>query len=226
MTLACEMSLHAEELQQAYDRIGFSQQHSDFIMIEPQEAPDEYILGLHRTAVHASSSPSERAGMHQALLLIGRSRKSTLLQDMAESGQTLLTVDDAYQALGVNRETPDDMIIWSFKSAADDFHGKKDHYVKCLETIANAPGEERPVISNFLQTGQIGFVEEPKPGSMDVPAGLENIGNTCYLNSILQVSIRDQASPRSGVHLQPHCRDRCAALEALRSGAPDSLSPT
>jgi hypothetical protein len=38
-----------------------------------------------------------------------------------------------------------------------DYPGKKDHYRKCLSIIAAAPGEERPGIQTFLDTGAMGL---------------------------------------------------------------------
>lgn len=50
--------------------------------------------------------------------------------------------------------------------------------------IANAPGQERPAIQAFLEGKDIS--EFQGPARRDIPAGLRNIGNTCYLNSVLQ----------------------------------------
>ena len=37
--------------------------------------------------------------------------------------------------------------------AISEYPGKTGHYRMCLEIIANAVGEERPALANFLNTG-------------------------------------------------------------------------
>lgn len=48
---------------------------------------------------------------------------------------------------------------------------------------AIASSRDSAKIKNFLETGQS---DQPIMGSADSPVGIENIGNTCYLNSLLQ----------------------------------------
>lgn len=40
--------------------------------------------------------------------------------------------------------------------AVNEYPGKVEHYRMCLSIIANAPGEERPGIKTFLETGNKG----------------------------------------------------------------------
>lgn len=40
--------------------------------------------------------------------------------------------------------------------AVNEYPGKADHYRMCLSVIADAPGEERPGLKQFLQTGSRG----------------------------------------------------------------------
>ncbi len=71
-----------------------------------------------------------------------------------------------------------------YESWIADRPSRKDHYRQALSLIANAPGQERPAIQAFLEGKDIS--EFQGPARRDIPAGLRNIGNTCYLNSVLQ----------------------------------------
>lgn len=43
---------------------------------------------------------------------------------------------------------------------------------------------------------RVSDVTEVEAVSADRPVGLNNVGNTCYLNSLLQVSVKDASSSR------------------------------
>ncbi|EIW70776.1 hypothetical protein TREMEDRAFT_68214 [Tremella mesenterica DSM 1558] len=173
----------ASDIQGAYARIGYDQAHAASIEVEAHDAPDEYILDMHKKTMQASSSASDRAEISAALVLIGRERRSENIQQIGRGGQTFISVEDAYSALSAPRDCIDDGLVMQYEMAVAEFPGKADHYRKCLEVIASAPGEERPSIRTFLETGSKDF---SGPARKDIPVGLHNIGNTCYLNSILQ----------------------------------------
>lgn len=71
-----------------------------------------------------------------------------------------------------------------YETWISDRPSRHDHYRMALSIIANAEGEERPVLQAFLQGKDISELQPP--ARRDLPAGLRNIGNTCYLNSVLQ----------------------------------------
>ncbi|ODO08058.1 hypothetical protein I350_03641 [Cryptococcus amylolentus CBS 6273] len=171
------------DLLRAYSLIGYTTDHAETICVAPHEAPNDYILDMHKKAIRACTSPSARQDVNDALAKIGKARESFMLQCMAEKGQTTVSVQEAYEALSAPRDAVDDGLIMQYEMAVNEYPGKADHYRICLSVIADAPGEERPGLKTFLQTGN----RDPgAPARKDVPVGLQNIGNTCYLNSILQ----------------------------------------
>ncbi len=96
---------------------------------------------------------------------------------------TALEIGDAYARLQISeRHVPDETIFAYYKSLLDQAgsaSGSKESYAEALRVIAIDRG------SNFL----LKKLEDPDAdvlGSSAEPVGLENIGNTCYLNSLLQ----------------------------------------
>ncbi|KIR77297.1 ubiquitin carboxyl-terminal hydrolase 25/28 [Cryptococcus gattii E566] len=159
LKVAMERSLDKytdDEVLKAYSLIGYTRQHAEDISIPPQGAPDEYILSMHKSAIQASTSSQQRQDLNKALVLIGRERRSEQLKSMGENGQTLVSVQEAYEALSAPRDAVDDGLIMQYEMAVNEYPGKADHYRMCLSVIADAPGEERPGLKQFLQTGSRG----------------------------------------------------------------------
>ncbi|WVW83772.1 hypothetical protein I302_105793 [Kwoniella bestiolae CBS 10118] len=183
MRVALERSLDkytSDDLERAYNAIGYTAEHAEILCTGPEGAPDSHILDLHKAAVQAASTAQEKQDLARALVLIGRARKSDLMKQLGENGQTLMSVQEAYSALNCPEDAIDDGLLMQYEMAVNEYPGKADHYRNCLSIIADAPGRERPGIKTFLQTGS----REPEaPPRKDIPVGLHNIG---YLNSILQ----------------------------------------
>ncbi|KAK4683835.1 hypothetical protein P7C73_g6382, partial [Tremellales sp. Uapishka_1] len=172
-----------EDLDNAYSRIGYTVEQASTIGVDAAEVPQDYLLTLHKAAFQAATKAEERSAIAEALVLVGKSRKDELMIKLGSSGQIMLSVDEAYSALSAPKDSIDDGLIMQYEMAVEDYPGKKDHYRMCLDIIANDPQNERRAIKTFLETGTKG---EDAPVRRDIPVGLQNIGNTCYLNSILQ----------------------------------------
>lgn len=66
---------------------------------------------MHKSAIQASTSSQQRQDLNKALVLIGKERRSEQLKSMGENGQTLVSVQEAYEALSAPRDAVDDGLI-------------------------------------------------------------------------------------------------------------------
>ena len=88
---------------------------------------------------------------------------------------------EGYQALQIqNREIDDEMVLLQYNIAVEDNPGSVDFYNRALTAIA------RDRKSSILLDQLHSTAPKEPQGTPEEPVGLENIGNTCYLNSLLQ----------------------------------------
>lgn len=80
-------------------------------MVEAEDAPDEEILRMHRVAVQSALDSKDKAFMCLALDLIGRHRKNHDMRRLGGSGQSLMSVEEAYAALSAPADSIDDGLI-------------------------------------------------------------------------------------------------------------------
>jgi ubiquitin carboxyl-terminal hydrolase 25 len=134
-----------------------------------------------------SLESSDKAKIARALRVIASQRSGDFTLQRAaaamESGSSGSTLDvgDAYNRLQIgSRGVPDEIVFTYYQSLSNGApSGSKDSYTEALRVIAL----DRQ--SNFL----LRKLEDPNAdvqASTSEPVGLDNIGNTCYLNSLLQ----------------------------------------
>ena len=92
-----------------------------------------------------------------------------------------MDIGQAYTRLGIDdRSVEDDLILATYNFHASDTPAQIDDLKRALTAIAKA--KESKFLLNFLNSGMVTSEHVPA----EWPVGLENIGNTCYLNSLLQ----------------------------------------
>jgi ubiquitin carboxyl-terminal hydrolase 25/28 len=100
------------------------------------------------------------------------------------SGEAALDIGEAYNRLQIHdRNAPDETVLAYYQSLSGGAPaGSKDSYTEALRVIALDRS------SNFLlrKLDDPNAEVEVSGSTLNSPLGLDNIGNTCYLNSLLQ----------------------------------------
>ena len=143
---------------------------------------DDFILSMY--TVKVSDRPADEPTARRAVSLIAEHRNSQALRYFLETGSVTeaeMTVDDAYAIFSISEPTIDDeTIIASYNVLATDQPAKRYKFRQALMAIGRSRSSWR--INHFLGADTTTSNHPPS----EWPVGLENIGNTCYLNSLLQ----------------------------------------
>jgi ubiquitin carboxyl-terminal hydrolase 25/28 len=119
-----------------------------------------------------------------AVRLIADHRSSMLLHNWINAGFTgdlQMGADEGFQALQIdNRTVDDELIVTQYDFIVGENPSNAEYYTKALDAIA------RDRDSSFLRGHLQRTAPQPTQGTSEEPVGLDNIGNTCYLNSLLQ----------------------------------------
>ncbi|KAL9108363.1 MAG: hypothetical protein Q9227_006823 [Pyrenula ochraceoflavens] len=194
------------ELQDAYHFLNF----------DPAYPPgdENFIIGNFRSRLE-SSAPSQESDLRRSLLIIGRQMNSQKIIAVAEDDNPNDT-EKAIKAVKIIADTRKSQKLWTWLETGDlgdsamdaaEAYARlhiddrtipdelvSDAYQICILDTPDAEGILRKallVISEERKSGrllQMANISQniEAPVSPDWPVGLQNIGNTCYLNSLLQ----------------------------------------
>ncbi|KAH8880330.1 cysteine proteinase [Thozetella sp. PMI_491] len=157
--------------------------------------PDSYILAVYKTFVE--QSPAQRHKHRAMLQQIGSGRNSRQILDIVYNDT--MGVKEAYDLLGADRSYVMSGIAVMAQQEIDSAKADPGLVLMALETIArdrpaDGPNDtERQEFDHIMASirdrstgdGRSQDMQDSSP-SLDLPVGLENLRNTCYLNSILQ----------------------------------------
>ncbi|RIB14532.1 hypothetical protein C2G38_2095615 [Gigaspora rosea] len=133
-------------------------------------------------------SPEKIPEYLQSIFEVSKERNSESLQQLVAVQKSLgnYSKDDvmeAYKTMNANPNVSDQQLIDAYVYYQNDGTSAITKYRDALSIIGKYRRSE--LISNFFSAGGSNEVDMTDYFS-DMPVGLDNIGNTCYLNSLLQ----------------------------------------
>lgn len=165
----------------AEDRIVTYEQALDHLGVVP-ETSDDFVLSSYTSRASESAKSAESA--RKALEIIADERGSEALHTFLKTGSIPEPDMDIGQAYGLfsidDRTIDDDIILAVFESFLADAPGRIEESRRALAAIAKDRGSV--ALESYLCGGQ----QDIATANAETPVGLDNIGNTCYLNSLLQ----------------------------------------
>ncbi|KAL4070474.1 hypothetical protein J3A83DRAFT_4525436, partial [Scleroderma citrinum] len=198
-----------EDLKNAISALGFGKDGPLRVELDA-DVDDDFIAEAWKDCVRrawrdASNGTQLQRDANDAVRIVAESRGSTKLRKMWEdSSKNVMDPHRAYAILEVPAETDESMLITVFMVRLEEQPHQSDRMREALATIAEARDSYR--IRKFLETGQDPG-DLPLPARTDLPRGLNQLGNTCYLNSLLQYfytikDLREAVAPLANTNVK------------------------
>ncbi|GES61066.1 ubiquitin carboxyl-terminal hydrolase [Aspergillus terreus] len=165
----------------AEERVATLEQAYIFLGVDAN-TNDDFVMTMFTAKVN--DSPTSRDLARRAVEIIADARNSAALKHFFKTGETTageMDVADAYRLLQIPDRTVDETAIMAaYTICVDEAPTQAEKYNQALQLIANDKN------STFLSSLVSGPLGKSDRNVSEWPVGLQNIGNTCYLNSLLQ----------------------------------------
>ncbi|KAF9257095.1 cysteine proteinase [Marasmius fiardii PR-910] len=178
----------SEDLQSATEILGFGANNSLRVDYD-NDIEDEFIENAWKECVKRSwidpRGGELQRNANEALRMVAESRGSVYLKGLYEKGRNslMMTPERAYDVLEVPKEVDESMLITVFTMRLEEQPTQVERMQEALNVIAEIRNSER--LREFIRTSR-----DPGEATAVIPAewprGLNQLGNTCYLNSLLQ----------------------------------------
>ncbi|KAJ7109846.1 hypothetical protein C8R44DRAFT_883885 [Mycena epipterygia] len=172
-----------EEIDAAATTLGFGTEGP--LKVEyGTDVPDEFVENAWKECVKRSwrdysGGSTLQTEATKALKTLADARGSHTLQKVWDKGHHgIMSPERAYDTLEVPKDVDEDMLI-----TLEETPGQIEKFREAMLVIAEVRDSER--LRKFLEIGHDPGVIVP-PTRLDLPRGLNQLGNTCYLNSLLQ----------------------------------------
>ncbi|KAI0776350.1 cysteine proteinase [Trametes elegans] len=178
-----------DDLAEAARTLGFGREHELGVDLDG-DVDDEFIAQAWRSARQRAwqdpaSATTRRAKLNDALRLVAEHRGSeALLKVWSDEKGTGMSPETAYSTLEVPRDVDEGMLLTVYSMRIEDQPSQAERMREALSVIAEVTNSDR--LRQFLATGTDpgdNAVTNTRP---EMPRGLNQLGNTCYLNSLLQ----------------------------------------
>ncbi|KAI0328424.1 cysteine proteinase [Cubamyces sp. BRFM 1775] len=178
-----------DDLREAAKFLGFGRDGELNVELD-DEVDDDFIAQAWRSARQRawqdpSNATTRRAQLNEALRLIAEHRGSEkLLKVWNDEKGSGMSPDTAYSTLEVPRDVDETMLLTVYSMRVEDQPSQAERMREALSVIAEVTNSDR--LRHFLATGQDPGDATVTSTTPDMPRGLNQLGNTCYLNSLLQ----------------------------------------
>ncbi|RPA79792.1 cysteine proteinase [Ascobolus immersus RN42] len=198
-------------LTQAADSVVTSVERAYSFFGAQPNTEDSFLITLYEVKI--GDSPNETANAQLAMKLIADDRNSTTLNMFLQAGREVdISVIEALDMYHADVNTSEDVLMTAFENMSVAFPQKRDALLTALHTIGRSRKNER--LTNYRAGNQqVSYYPQPTPAPVETntirraensPVGLENIGNTCYLNSLLQFYFTIKPLREMVLHFDQH----------------------